>query len=145
MRSNQAGPDLLEDDGGLSSGDSEDEDDLDEDEENFVDDLEAEQPVDTLTPSSSTSSAISGSPGPINLGLPSSQIDTVTPPETPTPGAVAPTPTIPVKRTTGLIPKMKFPRRLSSKSVTPSSTSSTLPTPSSDSFPDEKKVRKASK
>ncbi|KAF6765662.1 phosphatidylserine decarboxylase-domain-containing protein [Ephemerocybe angulata] len=144
VRSNQAGPDLLEDDGGLSSSDSEGEDELDEDED-FVDALETEEPKDTLTPSRSNSqNRISTSPGPITTGLPPSASDISPPPYTPTSGAVTPTPTLPVKKTSGLIPRMKFPKRLSSKSV-PSSSSSTslVPTPTSETFPDEKKVKKA--
>ncbi|KAJ2928704.1 hypothetical protein H1R20_g8360, partial [Candolleomyces eurysporus] len=144
VRSNNGRADFA-DDGGLSSSDSEDEEDDDED-ETFVDAPESE-PI-----------TLSSSPRPED-GFKS--------PDTPTPGNTAPTPTAaatpqlttPTPRlSTGFIPKMKFPRKLSSKSSsTPTSTSSSsstpgtplgaspLPTPILEAAPiGEKKSRKAS-
>ncbi|RXW20222.1 hypothetical protein EST38_g5632 [Candolleomyces aberdarensis] len=144
VRSNNGRADFA-DDGGLSSSDSEDDEDDDED-ETFVDALESE-PI-----------TLSSSPRPED-GFKS--------PDTPTPGNTAPTPTAAAtpqltaptpKLSTGFIPKMKFPRKLSSRSSsTPTSTSSSsstpgtplaaspLPTPILEAAPTgEKKSRKAS-
>ncbi|KAJ2911980.1 hypothetical protein MD484_g8436, partial [Candolleomyces efflorescens] len=136
------------DDGGLSSSDSEDDEDEDED-ETFVDALDSTEPI-----------TLSSSPRPED-GFKS--------PDTPTPANTAPTPTAAStpqlaaptpKLSTGFIPKMKFPRKLSSRSSsTPTSTTSTssstvgtpgpspLPTPILEAAPTdagEKKARKAS-
>lgn len=144
MRST-GGPDFA-DDGGLSSSDSEDDEEDDED-ETFVDALDIE-PI-----------PLSSSPR-TEEGLKS--------PDTPTPASVVPTPRVATtpqlapptpKSSTGFIPKMKFPRKLSSRSNTSSTTASTsssstaatpgispLPTPASETAAPlgEKKSRKAS-
>jgi phosphatidylserine decarboxylase len=127
VRSSQA-PEFA-DDGGLSSDDEDDEDELDDDQENeiFVDAPEQIESVD------------SDGTAKVKLSPPAPVLE----PETPTPLSVVPTPTAPAApqltmstSTSGkkFIPKMKFPKRLGSKSSTASTPTSTtasspLPTP----------------
>ncbi|KAF6755024.1 hypothetical protein DFP72DRAFT_847981 [Ephemerocybe angulata] len=131
VRSNQAGPDLLDDDGGLSSSDSETEDELDEDEDNFVDALETEEPKDALTPSRSNSQNISTSPGPIRLLVHL---------HTPVHQAPSPRPDSPGEEDKRSHPEDEVPET-PFEQVSHVVVLVYMPNPTSKAFPDEKKVK----